>query len=248
MLYFPILAGGAAVQYPLVRRRTHPLITTQTPGGHVQRGLAGWGSEVEWELEHKELSDAEAGAIEELYNAADGGLQCFAFIDPLANLLRWSEDLTSSVWQKSGVSVTGQQLTNVSGTTASMTQSVELPVNCRCVFSCELRGAGGTQVMLRAGGVAMPVSLTSEWRRSYVTAEAGGTTAFGIEVPDGVVLEMRAPQAEPQAAPSPYKPSFDRGGVHMETRFVEDSLRVVSTGPDRNALRVVLRSKVWSGA
>ncbi len=248
MLYFPSLAVGAAVQYPVVKRTAHPVLETKSPGGHVQRGLTEWSSTVEWDLEYRELSDAEAGAIEDLYAATDGGLRSFTFCDPLANLLRWSEDFSKSVWQLTGVGVVGQRLTNVSGATAPVTQSVELPAGSRCTFSCEMRGAAGTQVTLRAGSVAKRVGLSGDWRPYSVTAETEGTTAFGIELQSGSSVEMRAPQAELQASPSPYKPSFDRAGVSQETTFVEGSLRIMATGPNRNAARVRLRSKVGSGA
>src|SRR5262245_48429777 len=100
MPHFPILAHGSVVQYPVVRRTAHPVVQTTSPGGHEQRSLAEWDSEVEWLLSFRELSDEEARAIEALYISTVCGLESFTFIDPLANLLRWSEDYTRSVWIK----------------------------------------------------------------------------------------------------------------------------------------------------
>src|SRR5260221_2589732 len=91
-----------------------------------------------WDLQLGPLSDADAAAIQDFYAARNGGYESFAFLDPLDNLLQWSEDFSQAVWQKSspanfavssGVSdplggSAAQTLSNTSGATNTMSQTL----------------------------------------------------------------------------------------------------------------------------
>ncbi len=51
-----------------------------------------------WQLQYSGLTDAEWGSIEELFEAAEGRLTTFTFLDPIDNLFVWSENWTNLVW------------------------------------------------------------------------------------------------------------------------------------------------------
>src|ERR1035438_8955532 len=53
-----------------------------------------------WDLQLGPLSDTDATTVVSFYNSCGGPYQSFAFLDPLDNLLLWSEDITQSAWQK----------------------------------------------------------------------------------------------------------------------------------------------------
>ncbi|QOY89301.1 hypothetical protein [Paludibaculum fermentans] len=248
MLVYPFLTTGAVAQYPMVRTARRKRVETVSPGGHVSRMLAGGPAEVTWRLEYAELSDSEAGAIEALYAAARGGLMAFTFVDPLANLLAASEDLTTGGWNRDAllnVSVTAPgefALSNGSLAAQGVQQGVAMPAGAPCCLSAEVKGAG---VTLSLGGVSRHFAAASGWRRIWVSGFGiGEGTAARLDVDGGGQAMVRGLQLEAQAAPSPYKPTYGPGGVYPQTRFATDGLEVSATGPNRNAVIVILKSKV----
>ncbi|MBI4893441.1 MAG: hypothetical protein HY821_22660, partial [Acidobacteria bacterium] len=120
---YPILKSGAAAQYPLSRRTRHHIVSTETPGGHVKRIQGGRTPEMGWTIRYEDLTDAEAGALEALYGASGGGLNSFRFVDPLANLLRLSDDLLGGVWNQGGNSVAAIEQEPGSFTVSNGTQA-----------------------------------------------------------------------------------------------------------------------------
>lgn len=250
-MFFPVLGSGAAVQYPFRRATYHDLVETTSPGGSVSRARGESEATRRWRLRFEDLTDAEAQAILALHEACGGGWRRFTFLDPLANLLAWSEDLNAAVWEKAGgVSVTSAMqgdglmaftVTNASQAQGGVRQRIELPAGSACTLSCELRGAGGGLVWLAAGNAGKAVSVTGEWRQAWVSGEAaGGEVGFGVELAPGGALEVRHVQAQAQAAPTAYQPSYERGGVCRNTRFEGDGLRVEAAGPGRNRVEVTL--------
>src|ERR1035441_10815753 len=98
LLACPQLATGTLSQFPVQRRhRMRTLVNTAADGTVVK--LADAGAEtVEWQLKYAELSDGELAALLEFFSAAEGTLNNFTFVDPTANLLAWSNDLSNAVW------------------------------------------------------------------------------------------------------------------------------------------------------
>lgn len=247
MLVYPWLAGGVA-QYPVTRTARRRRLETVTPGGQVSRMLAGGQGEVTWHLEYAELTDNEVAQIQSLFVEARGGLMAFAFVDPLANLLAASEDLTTGAWSRDAllnVSVTAPgefALANGSQAAQGVQQGVALGVGAPCCLSAMVQGAG---VTLRLGGMSRHFATSSGWRRCWVSAHGlGEGTVARLEVDGGGQAAVRELQVEAQLAPSPYQATYGVGGVYPETRFAMDELAVSATGPNRNAVKVILRSKV----
>ena len=256
MAFFPLLSQGSAAQYPISRTWTWLAAQTETPGGYVARSIDSKGRLLRWTLQYAELSDAEARAIALLYEQSRGGLRSFTFIDPLANLLAQSEDLTASVWSAgalasvvsgSGGPMAGRKvfaLTNGSQSQSGISQSLQVPGGYTYCLSCYLRSAVPLEVTFSIGGLARTVRSGGLWTRRHVAADIGaqGAVAFGLSVPAGATLEVCGLQAEAQAAPSPYKPTVEAGGIYPHTRFVDDSLEITVQGPDRNSLATTLET------
>src|SRR5436309_7789297 len=57
-----------------------------------------------WNLKIGPIGDAELSEIETFHAARGGAYESFVFLDPLDNLLRWSEDFSQFPWQKSNPS------------------------------------------------------------------------------------------------------------------------------------------------
>jgi len=252
-VYFPVLRSGAAAQYPVARMIRHGLIRAEAPGGAVWLSPSGAQPVRRWQIRFHDLTDAEIEALLQFHEAC-GGWKTFRFADPMANLLRWSEDLTMPVWGRSaGITVTrtGQDadgaseflIVNTSAGVGYIWQDLDLAPGAICCFSCELWSAGIDQAVLHAAGERKVVAGAGAWKLEHVTGVSpGGPQPVQIEIGAGGSLFVRRLMAELQLAPSSYKPSFEDGGVYASTRFALDGIRVVTTGPDRHSAEILLET------
>src|SRR4051812_44798376 len=100
MIYFPQLASGATGQFPIHRRRVARTIQNRSVEGHSVKLADAASAITEWHLSYRNLSDQELAGIEWLFQACEGRLGVFTFLDPTDNLLTWSESQDQPVWQK----------------------------------------------------------------------------------------------------------------------------------------------------
>ncbi len=255
MMYYPIQATGAAAQFPIVRTRRWKTLETRTQGGHMSRGLQPEARRVHWQLDYQDLSDMEAAALTNLFEQAKGGLESFLFVDPLANLIRRSETVGQAPWTiGGGVSVAPGaaespavfQVTNSGQGLGTLGQSLVLPPGQSFCMSCWILGGVGQVVGLRVGGRASQTPTTGAWQMLWLTAasEDTGATQCGVELTPGGLINLHSMQLEQQPTPSAYRAGGAGGGVYPETRFEQESLEVVASGPNRNGVRVKLVSRL----
>jgi hypothetical protein len=256
MTYYPMFTRGSSAQLPVVRKRIWRPLRSEAPGGSEAIAVNRSAVRIEWELRYEELTDAEAGMIESLFAESRGGLGSFCFIDPAANLLKDSFDLTSAAWQRDPMLVVTEQgrepgldrvfrVSNQGQAPQGVRQALGVPASYTYCMSCWARGGTRSSIVLGVNGVERSFALGAEWRRCWVTAEAGGmgeSVAFVISLPPGGAAEVCAPQAEAQPAPSGYRASGPMGAVFPEARFGSDELWTTTTGPNRNAVAVLVTS------
>ena len=99
MNWCPQIGGGSIAQFPVRRRRTWHSIANDLENGERISLPDLPSGRIEWRLSYRDLSDEEAASLRTLFIASKGSFNAFAFADPLANLLAWSEDLTQPDWQ-----------------------------------------------------------------------------------------------------------------------------------------------------
>jgi hypothetical protein len=255
MMYYPIQTTGTAAQFPMVRTRRWKTLETRTQGGHVSRGLQPEARRVHWQLDYQDLSDIEAAALTDLFEQTKGGLESFLFVDPLANLICRSEAVGEAPWAVGGgVSVAPGaaetpavfQITNSGQGAGTLGQSLLLPPGQEFCLSCWLQGSAGQTVGLRIGGHLRQVLTTGSWQRVWLAAasEAAGATQCAVELMAGGVVNLRSVQLEQQPTPSAYRAGGAVGGVYPETRFEQESLEMVASGPNRNEVKVKLVSRL----
>lgn len=249
MLVYPQILTGGLAQYPLAKTRRVRNAGVRTMGGAwLTRHDAGAG-EVEWVLNYEGLRQAEAMRLQEFFDEAEGQLRRFTFVDPMANLLLWSGDLTQAVWEKGQVAAArtaeGWMVTNGSAGAQGVGQTVNAPGEYRYALSVWLKGAAGTRVYLKIGGAVEEKVMTGYWRREQMTAAPGTGMGvrFGIEMEAGATVEMHGPQAEAQRAASAYKPGTGLRTVHEGARFAMDELDWVVEGPEQFSTRVWIRTR-----
>lgn len=257
MSWFPQTSAGSLVQLPLRRRIVWRAITNQFENGERISLPDQNGGRVEWSLAYHDLSDAEATAISNFFRTARGAFGTFAFADPGANLLGWSEDLSHADWQHGLLSVAGgvvgpdgtsnaSSLTNTTTGAQGLTQTLALPGAYTTCFSAWLRAATPSNVTLRRGSAASVAGVSSRWKRYFLTGPVPGedNTPFSLELTPGSTVEVCGLQVEAGPYPSQYRPTADASGIYERTSFASDELAVTATGVGLYACEFTLISKL----
>jgi len=99
MNWFPQVGTGAVAQFPLQRKRQWRAITNLMESGELISLPDPNGGQIEWRLSYQDLTDTEVANLTSLFAASNGEAIPFGFVDPFANLLGWSENLTQPGWQ-----------------------------------------------------------------------------------------------------------------------------------------------------
>jgi len=235
-------------------------ISNVTMDAHILKLGDPSASVILWELHAATLADEEWAAIEALFHGCEGRLGKFTFLDPADNLLRWSEDFSAETWQCDPLleltpgaadplgGTRAVTIVNTSQTTQGITQSLDLPGDYYYCLSLYARSQQDTQMTLKrfsaSHSEAKAVEVSQTWRRFVSSGNLGvgeEPVHFGLEVEAGDVVEVFGTQVEAQLAPSKYKRTQARGGVYANSRFLDDSLTLVTEGPDQHssAIRII---------
>jgi hypothetical protein len=253
--YFPQIA-----QFPGTKRVRRRTVGCEAPDGSVVKYADSGAREVEWELRFAGLTDGEWGAIRSLFEASEGRLQTFTFVDPFDNLLRSSEDLVAADWLKgAGLTVAAGVADPFGGTGATRVTNAgveageiaqELPAPAAFVYSMSVygRSEGESRISLFAEAgdtkVSKEFAIGPAWRRVVHSVQLGGAeerVRFGLSVRGGSWVELYGAQVEAQAGASAYKRS-GAGGVYVNARFAEDVLTVNTDGPGLHSASVRIRT------
>ncbi|MCU1325537.1 MAG: hypothetical protein JWN34_907, partial [Bryobacterales bacterium] len=237
MIWFPQLDNGCLVQLPLQRRFVWRALTNQLENGErISLPDPGTGR-VEWKLAYRELSGSEAGNLDAFFRNARGAFGTFAFADPSANLLGWSEDLLRPDWERGLLAATSGRagpdgastavmLRNPVDATQALAQSIALPGSYTTCFSVWLRSDNPAEVTLRHGSAAQLVTTTTAWRRFFIAGPLPGedNAPYSIELLPGQAAEVWGLQVEAGAWPSQYCPTKAASGLYERTSFAADEL------------------------
>jgi hypothetical protein len=253
-LYFPQLVTGSISQFPGRKRILQRTVVNRTPGNGVVKMADPEGSEKRWDLRYDGITDDEFLALYDLFHACEGRLRNFVFPDPFGNLLRWTEDLSNSVWQGSMQTSAGMEdpnggtsawrLTNAAQAVQSLTQNVDAPGWYRYAFSVWVRSNSVGTVTLRLensdGVVAAQRSVSAGWDRICVSGAIPGSAEENrccIELPLACTLDVFGPQLEAQADASGYRKTTSTPGTYT-ARFDQDELECISNGPNNHSARI----------
>lgn len=239
-------------QFPVQKTRRQRTVVNQAADGSTIKLADPLGAVTEWQLTYTDLSDTEAATLRGFFEACEGTLNEFTFLDPAGNLLAWSDDLSNAVWQidplltaASGVAdpvggTLGWQLGNGGAAAQGISQTLEVPGGYVYSLSAYVLAATATSVGLAVGSQATQRAVSNQWTRISWTAngDAQATSVrFAIEIGAGDSVAVYGLQVEAQAAPSGYKAS-SAGGVYQGAHLGDDVLTMTSTDVNRNSCRV----------
>lgn len=247
VLYYPQLPIGALAQYPAARNWSKRTIFNALQGGGRVVMQSPAPARVQFVLSYAGLSDVEFARLQALFTAAQGGFETFTFMDPIDNLLSWSEDFTASAWTidpliqptKGNTDPFGGtaalRLTNAGQVAQRVIQSIAGPSWYQYCFSIYLRSDGPCSInVIRASASAeasQTVTAGSSWLRATISGSLSPQedgVRFGLELPAGASIYAFGAQAEAQPSAGSYKATVDRGGIYPGSRFDQDSLSQVA--------------------
>jgi hypothetical protein len=239
---YPQLTTGAYAQFPVAKLRRTRTVTNAAADGSSIKLADPNGAITEWQLRYTGLSDADLSNLQQFFAAAEGSLNGFTFLDPVGNLLAWSEDLTNAVWTPGPLLAVDSAVTDPLGRTnafrltnsgqgaQNLSQTLNVPAGYIYSLSVYVQATQPTTVTLLLGSNRATATAGPNWSRVSVTGRgdpAAASIVFGIELPTGAV-SVFGPQVEPQPAPSAYQKSTT-GGVYVDARFGDDTLSFSTT-------------------
>jgi hypothetical protein len=258
MSLFPQIGAGSVAQFPLTRSRRWRSIANQLESTEQIMLPDAAAGEIGWRLSYQELTDAEAESFRSLFFSSQGSFGAFTFIDPMANLFGWSEDLSQPVWQAgllqpaSGVSdplgtLRASSITNTSPGIQTLTQTLPVPGTYVACFSVYLRSDAAGSVTLQRDGTHVTAAVGPAWQRAFVSgAGANGAVqaSFSISVAAAQTIDVWGLQVEVQPYPSAYRQTTAPLGFYEETYFDNDELLITSTSPGLSSCEIRLLSRV----
>jgi hypothetical protein len=261
MRYFPQLETRTAGQYPLRRERHERVVRHESPDGRIRSYYDGNGARAGWVLSYEGLTDSEREAIDTLFAECEGRLGSFVFLDPAANLLRWSEDYSQNAWTVAPMltmdagkddpwEMTRATLIQNTGLgQQSVSQTIAAPGQLHYCFSAYVGGYGQDfKLRIDAGGVVIERAFraNARWDR-YTVAGRPGTNAetvtFSLLLDTDRGVSVTGMQVEAQPAIGGYRRTNSRCGIYPNARFAEDELAWTQQAPNNNAAEIRIESR-----
>jgi hypothetical protein len=204
-----------------------------------------------WDVDIGPVTDAEAAQVLSFYQTRGGGYESFAFLDPMDNLLLWSEDFSQAAWVKSlpaNLSITpgvsdpfgenaAQTLANTAGTPNVVSQEVAAdPSGITFTASVWLKSATAPVTLRLAGGPSTTVTPAATWTR-FMARGAANPLRFELEIPGGASVDVFGAQLVALPGPGNYVRTTTESGCHPACRF-EGGIEHRALGPDHNTLKL----------
>jgi hypothetical protein len=233
------------MQFPVTKRRRLRTVLNAAEDGSAIKLADSPGETTEWQLVYSNLTDAEAASLGAFFATVEGSLNGFTFLDPMANLLTFSDELDHAAWLR-GPAMTVEQVAGRSGCPTwllinsgagaqSITQTLSAPDTYVYCLSAYVRCAGACNVAMLIGNQRSERVATPAWTRIVFAASSAPT--FGLELPAGSAIDVAGMQVEAQSAASVYKPSTT-GGVYEDARLRDDVLAITCTGVNQHKCAV----------
>jgi hypothetical protein len=258
MSFLPQVGAGSVAQYPVTRSRRWRAIVNQLEDGELIMLPDTTAGEIQWKLSYRDLVPSEVQNLNNLFTASQGGFAPFTFIDPMANLLGWSESFSQSSWQLGLLQATAgvtdplgttraSSVTNPSEGTQSLQQSLGVSGDYIACFSAYLRSNVPGSVVLQRDGTALTVKVGTSWKRAFVNGRgvSGAVqSTFSIAIAAGQTIDVWGMQVEVQPYPSAYKQTVAALGIYPETFFANDELTITNTSVGLSSCGINLMSRV----
>jgi len=220
-----------------------------------------------FKLHYRSIPDSELTTLENFFNAREGRLGEFAFLDPAANLVTRSEDFADALWVKTLVTA-GASVTDPFG--GALAKSLAAAAGDAFMVNTVLPDAAGADAFVLCGSVwaralsagqniaigflnNLDVLLSqttwalpqNAWKRVHhtITLATPAPAAVKLRIGGGstwnnTTIEMFGAQAVPSMGPGAYAKTPGNPGLHGKCRFEADEFAVRYLGPNQNSVQL----------
>ena len=209
-----------------------------------------------WSLSYTGLTDEEIEKLQSLFFACEGKLRDFVWLDPLGNLLRWTEDLSKPVWQSSMMSAPNIEdpdggtrawrITNAAQAGQDLGQAISAPGWFHYSFGVWVRSESTDAIELRIttgdGAIGAIRSVSRTWEPVSVSAQIAGNSEevrCSIQIPAASAIEFYGPHFNAQRDVSGYRKNTSTSGIFM-ARFDQDEFEYLSNGPNDHSTQIAV--------
>jgi hypothetical protein len=258
MSWYPQTGSGSVAQFPVTRSRRWRAIANNLEDGEQIMLPDTTAGQIQWKLSYQDLVNAEVQNLSNLFAASQGEFGVFTFIDPLANLLGWSEGLSQSAWQL-GLLETAAGAADPLGTerawtvanpnpgTQTLLQTLGIPGNYIACFSAYLWSSVPGTVTLQRDGTQVTARVGPAWTRACVSGlgtSGAAQSSFSIALTAEQAVNVFGLQVEVQPYPSAYKKTSAALGIYEQTYFGNDELTITTTSVGLSSCEITLLSQV----
>jgi hypothetical protein len=262
-LYYPQLTTGSLSQLPGRKQIMRRTIVNRPVNGSAVKMADPEVGQSRWSLRYTGLTDEEIGRLQDLFTACEGRLRNFVWLDPFANLLRWTDDLSKPVWQNSLQCAAGIEdpdggtrawrVTNAAQSGQGIAQSVDAPGWFCYAFGLWVRSNSTDVVELRLSNADGTVSamrpVSADWQHVSVSGQIEGAAEeirCSVEVPGACAVDVYGFQLDAQRDTSGYRKNTSVAGVYTG-RFDQDDFEYVSHGPNNHATEIAVVTVLKAG-
>jgi hypothetical protein len=202
-----------------------------------------------WEFDLRNATLEQLQRLEASFQGVAGRYESFAFLDPLENLLLWSEDFSQTVWEKTDAPAfqAGGQLpdplggngaqrwSNTSPSPNALSQWLAVPeAGLQLTGSVWAKAASPVELALAVVAEGQEsfearVTLGTEWRRysaggRFGDASSGQQVGLRLQLPPDSTVDLFGAQLMALPSPGAYTKTTDARGFHPRCRFGSDVL------------------------
>ncbi len=250
------------VTYPLAREARYTTRVNQMVDSSEYRATELATPLFRWQLNLAPLEDSDLADLQSFFLARGGPYESYVFLDPLDNLLQWSEDFSQAAWQKTspaelqitpgGVDPLGGNAAQVLSNTGAGSNAVRQflaapPAGITFTGSVWLKASGASVTLRLTDSAAEVFSRTvtpgPQWLRFHLTATFAGSgpqVGWEIEIPAGVSVQVFGAQMVAAAGPSGYTRTTTVSGFHPNCRFETETFAHRVLGPNVNEVRLAI--------
>ena len=261
-LFYPQLASGAIAHYPIRKSSSTRTVTNVLPGGSIVLYPDDAARRTTWSWDYVGITLDEAALLRSFFQACDGPLRPFTFLDPAGNLLSAGSNIRDPAWQLSSALALSDlpgpiagagafTVVNQSQAIQEIKQTLNIPSSYAYCFSLYARSVTQQSMTLFRSSLhseeLVPFEIGPDWKRVWSAGSLQDQTSglsVGLRIHAGQQVSLSAAQLQAQPSLSPYRIGLQTGSIYTNAHWAIEELNIQYLGPNSCAVSVAIEASV----
>src|SRR3954470_6885830 len=209
-LFYPQLATGAIAHYPIRKSSSTRTVTNVLPGGSIVLYPDDAARRTTWNWDYVGITLGEAALLKSFFQACDGPLRPFTFLDPAGNLLSAGSNIRDPAWQLSSALALSDlpgpiagagafTVVNQSQAIQEIKQTLNIPSSYAYCFSLYARSVTQQSMTLLRSSLhseeLVPFEIGPDWKRVWSAGSLQDQTnglSVGLRIHAGQQVSLSA--------------------------------------------------------